>query len=73
MTTTTTMNKLIFDQGSLPFLLKAIGRGLDNDGYVINLETQDFELDQFEQKFKGSDLAMICQHRWYSYNNREIK
>jgi hypothetical protein len=50
------MSKLIFDEGSIPLVLEALGCAIDKDGYVINAKTKNYCLDVWGDRFLAKDF-----------------
>jgi len=63
-----TKPKLIFNEGSLPFVLKALGCEIDQNGYVVYIEDKSYVLDQNGQKFLSTKLIGMSKYNWITGN-----
>jgi hypothetical protein len=52
-------SKIIFTPRSLPFILEAIGNGIDKDGFIIDAKSSRFTLDPDGKKIKYKNLIGI--------------
>ena len=56
--------RILFDKKSLPFILKAIGKSIDKNGYIIDKKTKEIILDIDGNKVKANKLIGIYKDKW---------
>lgn len=56
--------QIIFDKSSIPFILEALGKTTDNEGFVIEIRSRKFVLDIDGKKFKSNKFIGIIGQQW---------
>jgi hypothetical protein len=56
--------KIIFDDKSILFVLEALGKTTDKNGYVIDVKTRKVALDVDGNKFKPKDIVAMTKGNW---------
>lgn len=64
--------KVLFTKKSLPFILEALGKEIDNKGFIIDSKTKKFVLDPDEEKVKASKLIAISKNDGFITNIFQI-
>lgn len=57
--------KLIFDKGSIPLVLEALGCAIDKEGYVINAKTKNYCLDVWGDPFLAKDFKGAVKNKGF--------
>lgn len=55
--------KIIFTHRAIPFILDALGKSIDQEGYVID-ENKDRVLDADGKVFKANQLIGVVKDKW---------
>ena len=53
------VKKILYDEGSLPFILETLGMEINKSGFVVEKATQYFVLDAEGWPFQAKDLMGI--------------
>jgi len=56
--------KILFTESTIPFILEAIGKEIDRDGYVVDTETKEYEYDIDGKSFKAKKLIGIVGKKY---------
>ncbi len=53
--------KIIFNEGSLPFILEAIGKSINDKGFLIDSNTKELTLNKDGKKIKAKKIIAISK------------
>lgn len=56
--------KIIFNKSTVQFILQALNKTVDGDGYVIDVNSRKHVLDMDGKKFKPKKLKGISKDCW---------
>jgi hypothetical protein len=65
-------SKIIFTKKALSFILEALGKEIDNKGFIIDSKTKKFVLDPDDEKIKASKLIAISKNDGFITNIFQI-
>lgn len=55
--------KILFDNGTTPFILGALGKSIDDKGFVVDAN-KNFVMDADDKKFKAKNLIGVVNKKF---------
>lgn len=56
--------RITFTGNATPFILEALGKSIDKNGFVIDAMTKDFILDADGKKFKSNEMIGVHKNKF---------
>lgn len=53
--------KIIFTESAMPFILEAIGKSINDKGFLIDSKTKELTLDKHGKKIKANKIISISK------------
>jgi len=55
--------KILFTEGTTPFILEALGKSIDDKGFVVDVNKK-FVMDADDKKFKAKNLIGVVNKKF---------